>query len=199
MKPMATGLRHLGAGMIVTASLLLAGCFMADDDNANPIIPAASIAYPLKTGSATECGRIDNACNRVEFVRRAEGGYILRRFETNLLDIPVVKEVPFKLRRLQGAGIPADTYLVQLIDQNPDSRDLAILQREANGRWLQLAPSCSTAILKGKMEAVVEVWENDDGWTHCVIGRNGLTDQRLFETLRDADEPTYGSRYIEGG
>lgn len=199
MKPTAMGLRHLGSGMVVTANLLLAGCFMADNDDANPIIPAASLAYPLKTGAASECGRVDGECNRIEFVRRAEGGYILRRFETNLLGQPVVKEVPFKLRRLQGTGIPADTYLVQLVAAAPGSRNLAVLQREPNGRWLQLAPSCSTALSAGKMGGLVDVWEDDEGGSHCVVGRNGLTDQRLFAILRDADEPAYGSRFIEGG
>lgn len=199
MKPTAMVLRHLGAGMVVTANLLLAGCFMANNDDANPIIPAASIAYPLKTGAASECNRVSGECNRVEFVRRAEGGYILRRFETNLLGLPVVKEVPFKLRRLQGAGIPTDTFLVQVVDSSPRHRNLAVLQRESNGRWLQLAPSCSTALNAGKRGGLVNVWVDDDGGSHCVVGRDGLTDQRLFTMLRDADEPAYGSRFIEGG
>lgn len=182
-----------------TASLLLAGCFSADDDDANPIIPAASIAYPLKTGMARECNRQSGNCNRVELVRRPEGGYILRRFETNLLGLAVVKEVPFKLRRLQGTGIPAETFLVQLVDAYPEGRTITLLLREADGRWLQLAPTCDTAIAKDRLDEVNIIFEDNDGVQQCVLDREGLTDQRLFAALRAADDPGYGSRFIEGG
>ncbi len=54
-------------------ALLLAGCFVADDDDRNPIIPDASMAYPLQTGMMYECDKLGLQCRKVDITRQPWG------------------------------------------------------------------------------------------------------------------------------
>jgi hypothetical protein len=198
MRFSTTAIRRFAASATALSVLLLTGCITVENDDADPIIPAASFAYPLKIGTARECDAKGANCGKVEFMRREGGGYVLRRFETNLLGLAVVKDQPFKMRLLQGAGIPADTYLVQPIAKDPNDRNLTILTRQPAGRWLEFGPTCDKLIIGGYMDLVRRVWNDEEGGQHCVLKREGLTDQRLYTTLRAANDADYSGLFIEG-
>lgn len=185
-------LRAMAAG----GAVLLSGCFVAENDEADPVIPEASIAYPLKTGPAKEC-EAGGKCKRAEIVRRPRGGYELRTWNPDDGADAAPATQAYRLRALKGDGIPAGTYLAQSIKDNPDERTLGMMVRRSDGGWEQLSPQCE----KLRPETFVAFF--NDGWIttdsealdsmRCVIRRDGLTDARLYRILgavKSSGEPT---------
>lgn len=191
--------RRLAMAGIAAPAVLLAGCFTADNDDANPIIPAASMAYPLKPGVWRDCNHKGESCERAELLRREGGGYIRRVFKPRSKGDPIVHESAFRMRLLKGTGIPEETYLVQAIDDDPDQRNLTILSLQQDGGWFQLSPSCEEELTKTAGAILRRVWTDEDDVLHCVLKREGLTDQRLHWLLNAAHDRTGGSVYYEGG
>lgn len=170
--------RLAGAACALLA-LLLSGCFIAENDDRNPIIPAASMAFPLPTGMINECSTSGIACNKIAITRQS-WGYQARVVERNADVIGGLEEATdFKLRALQGAGIPPRTYLIQRVDADPRRRQLALLVGKDKGAWEILRPSCNVSISADDL--IVDLGEGA-----CMIARDGLTDARLFAILNAA-------------
>ncbi len=183
---------------LFTAIALLGGCFLAEDDASNPIIPDASLAYPLKIGEGRECEEQEDgalSCERASFERLPEGGYRITIYQevTTSEDGQESGESgsttsQYRLRALQGEGVPADTYLVQAIAASDGERYLGLLKRSSRGGWAKISPNCD------KLSPQTFVSFMNQGWLHtqegatldgltCYIVRDGLDDARLYEIL----------------
>lgn len=176
-------------------AMLLSGCFVAENDDADPIIPAASLAYPLKTGPARECQE-GGECKRAEIVRLA-GGYELRTWNPgDGADAePAVQS--YRMRTLKGSGIPSGVYLVQSIKDSAEERTLGLMIRRADGGWEQVSPQCESLRPDAFVAFINDGWlRTDDDQLdsmRCEIRRNGLTDDRLytiFEAVKKPSSPT---------
>ena len=178
---------------LVACALMLSGCFVAENDDADPIIPAASLAYPLKTGAAEECEE-GGECKRAEIARLPAGGYELRTWDG---DGSSPTTQAYRLRALKGPGIPANTFLAQSIKDNAEERTLGMMSRRSDGGWEQLSPQCENL----RPDAFVDFM--NDGWIatksdaldsmRCEIRRAGLTDARIyaiFSAVRKSGSPT---------
>ena len=187
-----------GAFLAVIASTLLGGCFLADNDEADPIVPDAALAYPLKEGRAQQCKVEDGKepkCEKALIERREGGGYDLLTWSSGgEKEEPSSSTKGYRLRMLSGSGVPVDAYLVQTIASDVSSRYLGLLRRAEGGGWEQLEPQCDT------MTAQRFATFMHDGWIFtkpdaklsdvtCYISRDGLTDARLYEIL-DSAKPT---------
>lgn len=190
--------RFRGALLAALASAMLGGCFLADNDEADPIVPDAVLAYPLKEGRAQQCKIEDGKepkCEKALIERREGGGYDLLTWSSGgEKEEPSSSTKGYRLRELSGAGVPGDAYLVQTIASDVGSRYLGLLRRADGGGWEQLEPQCDT------MTAQRFASFMHDGWIFtkpdaklsdvtCYISRDGLTDARLYAIL-DAAEPT---------
>lgn len=181
----------------LAAGLLLSGCFLAEDDSANPIIPAASIAYPLPLGAARECEGTgaDQKCNRAELRRRPGGGYeklVWSKDEDGREGEP--ESSSYKIRPLVGGAIPRNTYLVQQISGDEDARYLGLMTRQSDGGWLSTEPNCDNLGPADFVSFVNNRWISSSSDRvenmKCEVKRAGLTDARLFTIL---DTPTKNS------
>lgn len=194
---MATALSLLG---------MLSGCFLADDDSANPIIPDGSLVQPLASGDAKLC---DNGTEPGEDCDRARIDVLdngLSRIVTwaNDGDDGSVQESSedYRLRLLKGPGVPADTYLAQKEHSDDRQRFLGLLMRRDGGGWLRESPQCDDLVTDSFIKFVTEGWirtRDDDsleGIT-CFIRRDGLTDTRIYEILSTASSDT-GKVLFEG-
>lgn len=190
--------RGIGAAILLLSTAMLGGCFLAEDDDANPIIPTERLAYPLKMGGGKQCtyDSDEETCARARFEKLPEGGY---RITTWSLDDDGNEEgdgsaQDYKLRLLTGPGVPAATFLVvQSVDASESQRFLGLLKRRRLGGWTKISPNCD----KLSPASFVEFMNN--GWLRtaedatlngvtCHIRRNGLDDARLY-TILDAARP----------
>lgn len=176
MRSVEKGLRHLGAGGLAFASLLVSGCFMAAGDQR--LIDQSVAVHPFNSGSVRICLMDQSACRSIAIVKSEGWGY-----EVSLPD----EDEPFHLvmMKLTGAGVPPDTYLTEASQIGPgDYYQLGLARRESDGGWTFLQPECTSE----KIEAV----EDDFSWVLpkaagtgqiCWITAPGLTPARLYDTL----------------
>jgi hypothetical protein len=179
-------------------TLLLGGCFLAENDESDPIIPDAALVYPMKVGPARQCTESSDGepvCSRALLEKRLGGGYSVTVWEKNS-EGKEEKGSPkeYRLRRLEGQGVPNATFLVQLIADDVDSRFLGLLKRRADGGWEQLEPQCEQLVSTRFAEFITNRWiitkpdaTLDD--VTCTIVRDGLTDGRFYAIL-DAPKKT---------
>jgi hypothetical protein len=186
---------HVSRAGLVACALLLQGCFVAENDDADPIIPADSIAYPLKTGPAREC-QDGGECKRAEIVRLA-GGYELRTWNAGDGADAEPSVQSYRLRAMKGGGIPANTYLAQSIRDNAEERTLGLMARRSDGGWEQLSPQCESLRPDAFVAFINDGWLRTDDEQldsmRCEIRRDGLTDDRLytiFEAVKKSSSPT---------
>lgn len=162
-------------------ALLLTGCYVADDDDRNPIIPAASMAYPLQTGIMYECGELAIKCNKVDITRQT-WGYQVRVLERGESVNGLEGVTNFKMRALQFEGGPPNIFLVQLVAADPAERKLALVGGKGDGDWVIFRPRCGSVSNHPFLK--------DLGRGNCAIRRAGLTDQRLFVLLMESYQTT---------
>lgn len=185
-------------------ALLLSGCFVAEDDDANPIIPDASTAYPLKVGAAQECEERgeESDCKRAEIVRLGRGGYELRTWDADAGPDADPSKQSYRMRALKGKGIPADTYLVQSIKANADERTLGMMIRRPDGGWIQVSPQCEDLRPASFVAFMTDGWIQTESpqlsSMRCEIRRAGLTDERLYAILDATKKPTYPKLIFDG-
>lgn len=195
---MPTGRDLSRLALAAFASLLLGGCFLAENDESDPIIPDAALAYPMKVGPAKQCTESSDgepACSRALLEKRLGGGYSLTVWEKDS-EGKEEKGSPklYRLRKLEGPGVPNSTFLVQMVDDSPDNRYLGLLKRRDDGGWEQLEPQCKQLFATRFAEFITNHWiftspeaTLDD--VTCTIARDGLTDGRLYAIL-DAPKKT---------
>ena len=189
--------RRVGAVLLLASTTLLGGCFLAEDDDTNPIITNAQLAYPIKMGPGRQCipDSEKEACERTLSEKLPGGGYRLSVWsfdeDGKENDEPGVNE--YKLRLLKGPGIPAATFLVQSVHDNAEQRYLGLLRRRPEGGWVKVSPHCD------KLSPTMFVDFMNNRWFHtgdhgqlsdvkCYIRRQGLDDLRLY-TILNAVEP----------
>lgn len=185
------------------ASSLLGGCFLAENDEADPLVPQASLAYPMAMGPGRECTLNDEGkpdCKRAEFARRAGGGYAI----TVWSEAGEGEEEggsstdEYRLRALSGPGVPAGTFLVQSASDSEDQRFLGLLKARDRGGWFKISPNCDKLPAPAFVRFMNMDWlRTDDDATlnglTCHIRREGLDDARLYTILnapKGDDNPT---------
>lgn len=190
---------------LAACALLLSGCFVAEDDDANPIIPVASEAYPLKVGAAKECeerGEDEESCKRAEIVRLGRGGYELQTWDADAAADAEPSRQSYRMRALKGKGIPADTYLVQSIKSNANERTLGMMIRRPDGAWIQVSPQCEDLRPASFVAFMTDGWIQTESpqlsSMRCEILRAGLTDERLYAILDSTKKPTYPKLIFDG-
>ena len=182
---------------------LLSGCFLADDDAANPIIPDGSLTYPIKFGDGRECEQKDDgdlSCERANFARLPDGGYSITVYkepdaseEGGEEGEPTPSESEYKLRALSGPGVPEKTYLVQTISTDEGNRYLGLLKPSPRGGWLKISPNCDKLPVDAFVNFMNQGWlRTKDGATlenlTCTIVREGLDDARLYSILNSSKQ-----------
>ena len=189
----------LSKAALGACALLLSGCFVAENDAANPIIPDASLAYPLKVGAAKECSESADGqqCKRAQITRLPAGGYEFRTWDADAGpdDEPTTDTI--RMRGLQGKGIPNDTYLVQQIQSLSDDGVLGLLVRRPDGAWVKVSPQCENLRPANFVAFMNDHWiqtgSEQLSSMKCEIRRDGLTDERLYQILdapKKSSEPT---------
>jgi hypothetical protein len=189
--------RGIGAAILLVSSAMLGGCFLAEGDDADPIIPTDRLAYPLKMGGGQQCSYDsgEETCERAQFEKLPEGGYRITTWsvDDDGEEAGDGSSQEYKLRLLKGAGVPAATFLVQSVDASESQRFLGLLKRRLQGGWTKISPSCD------KLNPAVFVEFMNSGWLRtgedatlngviCHIRRGGLDDARLYRIL-DAAKP----------
>lgn len=188
--------RRISAFVVLASSSLLAGCFLAEDDEADPIIPAERLAYPLKMGGGQQCtyeGE-DEKCERARFEKLPAGGYRITTWSVDD-DGKEGDGSPndYKLRLLTGPRVPQATFLVQQVNDSESQRFLGLLKRRALGGWTKISPNCDRLRAGNFVEFMNNNWlrvgedSTLNGMT-CHIRRAGLDDARLYRIL-DAAKP----------
>lgn len=199
--------KRLPSVVLLFSTALLGGCFLADKDQEDPIVPAATLAYPMKFGDARQCENSSSDepdCKPARIERRQDGGYVLTVWSVN---DDGSKGDPssegYKLRELKGAGVPQGTYLAQTADDDPDKRYLGLLKRREEGGWLRVQPQCDGLPAARFVAFMTSGWiftdpdaKLDD--VTCYVSRDGLSDARLYEIL-DAAGGDSGNVIFEGG
>ena len=186
-------------------ALTLGGCFTAENDEGNPIIPDAQLAYPLKPGDGRECAERSDGqdCSRATIARLPSGGY---QFSTYSVDEDGKESGPstekFRLRPLRGGNIPANTYLAQSIDNDPDQRFLGLLARRADGGWVKISPKCENLSPTGFVNFMTSGWITTDSrkvsGMRCQVRRNGLDDARLYAILDEGEKDSSPTVIYDG-
>ena len=195
-------IRPFRYGMVLLCASLLGGCFLADQDDSDPIIPEAALAYPMKTGPARQCTESsdgEQTCSRALLEKRLSGGYSLTvwsKSEDGTEEESSPKQ--YRVRKLAGAGVPDGAYLVQAIDDSADSRFLGLLKLRADRGWEQLEPQCDQLLATRFAEFVTQGWifTKPDATLKdptCYVSRDGLDDARLFTIL---DSPAKSSTTV---
>ncbi|MCB2051849.1 MAG: hypothetical protein KDE63_10510 [Novosphingobium sp.] len=174
------------------ATVALGGCFLADNDEADPIVPDTALAYPLKEGRAQQCKVEDDGqskCEKAQIDRREDGGHDLFTWSSGGDGEQSTSSAKgYRLRKLSGEGVPADTYLAQAIAGDAGSRYLGLLRRVEKGGWEQLEPQCDTLPAQRFVEFMQQGWifttpDAKLSDVTCYISRDGLTDARLYAIL----------------
>lgn len=174
------------------ASTLLGGCFLAENDATDPIIPDSELAYPIAMGEGRQCevgSEEDMECARARFEQLDGGGYSITVWNEN--DEGEVVPTPsgeFRLRALSGTGVPHGTYLAQRGDTSVDQRYLGLLTLRQDGGWNKVEPQCEQLTAEAFVPFVNHRWlATEEGTTlenaTCIIRREGLTDERLYSIL----------------
>ena len=201
MKFAATA-RRTGAVILLLSTSLLGGCFIAEGDEADPIIPDATLAYPMKMGAGKECTETtdqDPTCNRALFEKLPDGGYSITIWTVDDDGSESEGEPSqYRLRLLKGAGVPAATFLVQEVSYEEAQRYLGLLRKRPEGGWLRISPNCDKLTPDAFVEFMTAGWlSTEEGTTlngmTCAIVRSGLDDARLYQILSAAkpdDDPT---------
>lgn len=214
MNKRALAIRYLPAGGLMAAIALLGGCFLAEDDDANPIIPDNALAYPLKFGDGRECEEQEDgelSCQRASFERLAGGGYSITVYQEVTTDEDGEQSgesgttsSEYKLRALRGSGVPADTYLVQTVSASERERFLGLLKRSSRGGWLKISPNCDKLSPEAFVRFMNQGWlHTDEGATldslTCHIVRDGLDDARLYNILSSTKSSGDSKILFSGG
>lgn len=180
------------AGVAALASLMLAGCFLAENDETDPIISADALAYPLELGKGQEC-ELDETegekCAPARFEKLEGGGYSVVVWSENE-EGEVVQTPPgqFRLRALVGASVPKGVYLAQSVDDNVEQRFLGLLVKRPEGGWSKIEPQCENLSAEAFVRFMTNGWlRTREGTTlknaTCYIQRDGLDDARLYAIL----------------
>ena len=188
--------RGIGAAILLVSTTMLGGCFLAENDDADPIIPTERLAYPLKMGGGKQCTYVsgEETCERAQFAKLPDGGY---RITTWSVDDGEEEgdgsDQDYKLRLLKGAGVPAATFLVQSVDASESQRFLGLLKRRQQGGWAKISPNCDRLSPASFVEFMNNGWlrTEEDATLNgliCHIRRDGLDDARLYRIL-DAAKP----------
>lgn len=190
--------RSFAAAMLAASSLFLSGCFMVEDDDAtypilyDAIITSENSAKPLTNGAVRICDAAGSNCDAGMIRNHDDWGYEFSSPASS-------GKIEFYMRELTGAGIPANTYLVQGFSSDEllaDYYQLGLAFRQNDGSWLIFQPDCEWARAQSILAQLP--WVGDAGSGQCIIARSGLTDQRLFETLRMATAEEAKSRLYVG-
>lgn len=195
---------YVSRAVLAACALSLSGCFVAENDDIDPIIPDATLAYPLKAGAAKECEERedDTVCKRVEISRLSGGGYELRTWDpqANPGDEPTRES--YRLRALKGKGIPANAYLVQSVQSLSDDHVLGLMIRRPDGGWVKVSPQCDNLRPAAFVAFINDGWiltDNDQlSSMKCAIRREGLTDERIYQILDAVKKPSYPTLIYDG-
>lgn len=195
------------AGASLMAVMLLSGCFLAENDDADPIIPDAALTYPMPTGPARQCSEESSgkqSCVRALLEKRTGGGYSLAVWSKGKDDAEKPSSTKhYKLRSLKGTDVPQGSYLVQTIDNDANSRSLGLIIKRTDGGWEQIEPQCDQLQATRFVEFMTKGWittgpEAKLKGVVCNIARKGLTDSRLHSILSSAQESSATILYPEG-
>lgn len=183
---------------MAATSLLVSGCFLAENDLEDPIIPDESLAYPIAFGAGQECSGVaggEQTCQEVKFEQAEEGGYLVTEWAVgeNPGDELVPTTSKYRLRLLTGGNIPPGTYLAQSGDAGIAERYLGLLMSDPEGGWVKVSPQCDHMGSRSFVRFITQGWiTTDEGAAlanmTCVITRAGLDDARLFAILDSARE-----------
>ena len=107
---------------------MLSACFLAEDDDQNPIIADSELAYPIALGDGRECKLTEEGeeeCEPARFEKADSGAYHLMVMTEGESGRTVpVDSGEFRLRQLQGTDIPDHSFLVQQVNSDADQRFL---------------------------------------------------------------------------
>lgn len=179
-------------GVATLASLMLAGCFLAENDEADPIISSDVLAYPLALGEGQQCEMDETEgekCAPARFEQLDGGGYSISVWsEGENGEGSFAPSGQFKLRKLNGVGVPGDSYLAQSIDDSVEQRFLGLLVKRPEGGWSKIEPNCENLSTEAFVRFVNSGWlKTPEGTTlknaTCYIQRDGLDDARLYAIL----------------
>ena len=175
----------------IAGSAMLAGCFYVEDDETDPIIPDASMAYPLNTGEVQLCeedpaSSDDPDCAGARIERSTSGGYDFVTLGTD----GEGETTKYRLRAVGGSGVPARTFLIQENEGDADARAVGLLKSRAAGGWIKTDPQCDKLVPEKFVEFINAGWIRSDGDElvdmTCYIKREGLDDSRLYAILDSA-------------
>jgi hypothetical protein len=185
---------------------MLSACFLAENDEQDPIIPDSELAYPIAMGNGRECQLNEEGeeeCAPARFEKAGSGAYQLTVFTEGENGNPVPTDSgEFKLRRLQGEGIPEQTFLAQQVSRETDQRFLGLLVKRGEGGWLKIDPQCENLPVQAFVRFINDRWlqtrEGEDlSDLVCFFRRDGLTDERIYTVLHAASGVSNTVYYAE--